>query len=88
MPGPIIFRLHMMPTAPFNLKTGLYSWNRSLQIHTPHGPERTTCAVRPDGPEYKRPAVKYQVLNGDKNKIFSSPYIGLYIHKAILADTF
>ncbi|XP_009577948.1 PREDICTED: cation channel sperm-associated protein subunit delta [Fulmarus glacialis] len=46
-----------------------------------------SCKDR-NGPELKQPSVKYQVLEGDKNKIIFPPYNVLYILKAIVVDTF
>ncbi|KAM9643119.1 LOW QUALITY PROTEIN: cation channel sperm-associated auxiliary subunit delta [Morphnus guianensis] len=46
-----------------------------------------SCKDR-NGPELMWPSVKYQVLDGDKNKITFPPYNGLYIFKASVVDTF
>ncbi|KAM6210923.1 LOW QUALITY PROTEIN: cation channel sperm-associated auxiliary subunit delta-like [Sarcoramphus papa] len=46
-----------------------------------------SCKDR-NGPELKWPSVKYQVLDGNKNKIIFPPCNGLYIFKAIVVDTF
>lgn len=46
-----------------------------------------SCKGR-NGPELTWPSVKYQVLDGDKNKITFPPYNGLYIFKASVVDTF
>ncbi|XP_050771707.1 cation channel sperm-associated auxiliary subunit delta [Gymnogyps californianus] len=46
-----------------------------------------SCKDR-NGPKLKWPSVKYQVLDGNKNKIIFPPRNGLYIFKAIVVDTF
>ncbi|XP_029866706.1 LOW QUALITY PROTEIN: cation channel sperm-associated protein subunit delta-like [Aquila chrysaetos chrysaetos] len=46
-----------------------------------------SCKDR-NGPELMWPSVKYQVLDGDKNKITFPPYNGLYIFKTSVVDTF
>ncbi|XP_009471402.1 PREDICTED: cation channel sperm-associated protein subunit delta [Nipponia nippon] len=46
-----------------------------------------SCKDR-NGLELKWPSIKYQVPDGDKNKIIFPPYNGLYIFNAIVLDTF